>query len=130
MMGKKIENRTKRIILRLTAQEFKKLETNWKGSTCRNLSEYVRLVLFNKAVTTFYRNQSLDDLMSELIELKKDLAKVGINFNQAVKRLNNLENNSDLKTWLQVYELDKITLLSAVENINIHIQRSAEKWLQ
>ena len=68
--------------------------------------------------------------MSELIGLKKDLAKVGINFNQAVKRLNNLENNSDLKTWLQVYELDKMTLLSAVENINIHIQKSAEKWLQ
>ena len=129
-MGEKNANKSRRIILRLTGEEYGKLEKRWKTSTCRNLSEYVRLVLFTKPVLTRYRNQSLDDLMAELIELKSELSRVGNNFNQAVRRLNSIEKITEIRTWLISYEDDKTTLLSAVENIKTHIQKAAEKWLQ
>ena len=65
-MGRENSNRTRIIGLRLTPGEYTKIEQKWKASTCRKLSDYVRRNLFEKPVTSYYRNQSLDDFMAEM----------------------------------------------------------------
>ncbi|WP_077371192.1 mobilization protein [Flavobacterium sp. A45] len=130
MMKRENSNRTRIVGLRFTPEEFNKIERKWKSTTCRKLSDYIRKHLFNKPITTYYRNQSLDELMYELIRLRNELNALGNNFNQAVKRLHTLDQIPEFKVWILRHELEKKILFNKVEEIKNHIQKMAEKWLQ
>lgn len=129
-MKEKKSNRTRIIGLRLTADEFDKIEKKWKSSTCRKLSDYVRRRLFDKAIVKTYRNLSMDQMMAEMSLLRTELNRIGNNFNQSVKRLHTLNQISEFKTWLLTYEVEKKTLANKMDEIKNHIQKMAEKWLQ
>jgi hypothetical protein len=129
-MGSENSNRTRKISLRLTTTEFMKVERKWKASTCRKLSNYVRHNLFEKPVTSYYRNQSLDDFMAEMILLRNELNYIGNNFNQAVKRLHTLNQIAEFRSWLIAYEVEKKTLFNKIDEIKKHVQKIAESWLQ
>ena len=64
-METKKTNRSRIIGLRLSPKEYGQIEKKWKASKCRKLSDYVRRNLFEKPIVTTYRNQSLDDYMTE-----------------------------------------------------------------
>ncbi|MFW2475373.1 MAG: plasmid mobilization protein [Sediminibacterium sp.] len=126
----KTENRKRIVGVRFTPKEYEQIEKKWKDSTCRKLSEYVRKIIFSKPIVTTYRNKSLDDLMTELIHLKKELNGVGNNFNQAVKKLHTLHQIHEFKQWIESYEADKNTLLQKVEEIKLVTGKIGEQWLQ
>src|SRR5690348_10966657 len=93
-------NRTKLITLRLTTAEYQLLHSRFKATTCRKLSDYLRKVLLTGKVTVLTRNQSLDDFMTEMIELRNQLSAIGNNFNQAVHKLHNLEKIPEFRQWI------------------------------
>ena len=130
MMKEQNDNRTKWLHLRLSPEEYQKICNKFSKSSCRKLSEYSRKILLDKPITTNYRNQSLDEFMSEIIRLRTELNGIGNNFNQAVKKLHTLQQISEFKDWIISSELEKKILLNKVEEIKKHIQKMAEKWLQ
>lgn len=129
-MERENSNRTRIIGLRLTPEEYAKIEQRWKASTCRKLSDYVRHNLFEKPVVSNYRNQSTDDFMAEMAQLRTELNHIGNNFNQAVKRLHTLNQIAEFRSWLIAYEVEKKTLFNKVDEVKKHIQKIAETWLQ
>ena len=129
-MGRENSNRTRIIGLRLTPAEYAKIERKWKASTCRKLSDFVRRNLFDKTLTSYYRNQSLDDFMAEMVQLRNELNHIGNNFNQAVKRLHTLDQIAEFRSWLITYEVEKKTLFNKVDEIKKQVQKIAESWLQ
>jgi hypothetical protein len=130
MMERGNSNRTRIVGLRFTPEEYAKIERKWKISTCRKLSDYIRKHLFDKPITTNYRNQSVDEFMLEIIRLRSELSALGNNFNQAVKKLHTLHQIPEFKNWIISSELEKKILLNKVEEIKNYIQKMAEKWLQ
>lgn len=130
MMERENSNRTRIVGLRFTPEEYKKIEQRWKASTCRKLSDYLRKHLFDKPVTTNFRNESLDEFMSEIIRLRGELNAIGNNFNQAVKKLHTLNQIPEFKVWIISSELDKKKLLEKVEEIKEYIQKISVKWLR
>jgi hypothetical protein len=130
MMERENSNRTRIVGLRFTPEEYKKIEQRWKASTCRKLSDYLRKHLFDKPVTTNFRNESLDEFMSEIIRLRGELNAIGNNFNQAVKKLHTLNQIPEFKVWIISSELDKKNLLEKVEEIKEYIQKISVKWLR
>ncbi len=129
-MERENSNRTRIIGLRLTPEEYAKIEKRWKASTCRKLSDYVRHNLFEKPVVSSYRNQSTDDFMAEMAQLRTELNHIGNNFNQAVKRLHTLSQIAEFKSWLIAYEVEKKTLFNKIDEVKKNIQKIAETWLQ
>ena len=129
-MERKNSNRTRIIGLRLTPNEYAKIEKKWKASTCRKLSEYVRRSVFKKPIVTTYRNSSQDDLMSELTKLRSELNAIGNNFNQAVKKLHTLSQIAEFKSWLIAYEVEKKILNNKMDEVRNNIKRMLEIWLQ
>lgn len=127
-MKKKNLNRTRIIGLRLTPEEYSKIERKWKASTCRKLSGYIRRHLFDRPITITYRNRSMDGLVEELAKVRDELNHIGNNFNQAVKRLHTLDQITEFKRWLIAYEVEKKTLFNKVDDIKKHIEKIAEKW--
>jgi hypothetical protein len=127
---KEQNNRTKWLHLRLIPDEYQKIMKEFNKSTCRKLSDYTRKNLLQKPIVNTYRNQSLDDFMAEMIRLRGELNAIGNNFNQAVKKLNTLQQIAEFKHWLISYELEKKILFNKVDEIKKHIQKFAESWLQ
>ena len=123
-------NRTKWLHLRLKPEEYDKLHKQFKKTTCRKLSDYARKILLGKSVVATYRNQSLDDFMSEMIQLRGELNSIGNNVNQAVKKLHTLQQIPEFKSWIMTYELEKETLFNKVEEIKNRINKIADQWLQ
>jgi len=123
-------NRSRIIGLRLTITEFGEVEKKWKASNCRKLSDYVRRLIFGKPLVSSYRNKSLDELMAELMLLRKELNAIGNNFNQAVHRLHTLDHLPQMKLWLERFEWDKNVLFDKMGEINNTIQKMGKQWLQ
>lgn len=129
-MEKKNVNRTRIIKCRLTLQEYQILEKKWKATACNKLSEFIRKRLFDKPITTFYRNKSEDDGLAELARLRTELNHIGNNFNQAVRRLNTTGNSDEFRRWIAGFELERRMLSNKVEEIKKHMQKMVERWLQ
>ncbi len=129
-MERKNSNRTRKISLRLTPEEYAAIEQRWKASTCRKLSDYVRRNLFDKPVVTTYRNRSQDDVLTELTRLRNELNAVGKNFNQAVKRLQTLRQIPEFRSWLIAWELEKKILFNKMDEVKNNVKKILEVWLQ
>ncbi len=121
----------KRIIgVRLTPKEYEQIEKQCKNSTANKMSEYVRRIMFNKPITVYQRNKSLDDFMAEMILLRNELNGIGNNFNQAVKKLHTLQQIAEFRSWIITYELEKQILFNKVDEIKNRINIIADEWLQ
>lgn len=130
MMEKETSKRTRIVGLRFTPEEYQKIERKWKASTCRKLSDYIRMHLFNKPITVKYRSESLDEFMAEVIKLKSELNSLGNNFNQSVKKLHTLRHIPEFKSWILNSDFERKMLFDKVEEIKIYFQKITEKWLQ
>ena len=129
-MKRENSNRTRIVGLRFTPEEYAKIEKKWKASTCRKLSDYIRRHLFGKSISTTFRNQSLDDMIHEMMQLFKELNGIGNNFNQAVKKLHTLNQIPEFKVWIISAELDKKILFDKIDEIKNYIRKISEKWLR
>ncbi len=130
MMKEEKKNRTRWLHLRLSEQEYKILQKYFAESLCPKLSDFARKNLLQKPVVLKYRNESLDDLISELTRLRTELNPIGNNFNQAVKKLHSLSQIPDFKMWILSFETDKKILFNSIEEIKLSIRNITKKWLQ
>ena len=130
MMKAQNKNRTRWLHLRLTVDEYELIQKRYRKSTCPKLSDYARKNLLQKPIVMKYRNESLDELMPELILLRKDLNAIGNNFNQSVKKLHTLVQIAEFKHWVAVSEPEKTVLFNSIDQIKKHIEKLSEKWLQ
>ena len=123
-------NRKRRIYVRLTVKEFTTLESRCKNTTCGSVSEYIRHCLFNKPITTITRDASADEAIIQMGNLNRELNAIGSNFNQLVRKVNATSQAAEIKALLLLFESQKKTLFSKIDDVKEQLQKLAEKWLQ
>lgn len=123
-----MENRTRRLILRLKPDEYEKIEKRRQKSMCRSMSEYSRSVLLKKPVTFAYRNRSMDDVLEELIQIRNELNHIGINFNQAVHKLNNVMGMPNAELWQAALIVLRDQLEPSIREIKEKMDNYSEIW--
>lgn len=129
-MELKNSSRNRWLHIRLTREEFDQVDKNFNASAYRKRSDFVRRNLLRKPVVMKYRNESLDRLLQELIQLRTQLNFMGNNFNQSVKKLHTLFEISDFRIWIMAFDSDRDRYFSLVDEIKKHIENLAQKWLQ
>ncbi len=129
-MEKENLNRNRIAAARFTAAEFAVIERRFKATTCRQMSEYLRKCILHKPLTVKYRNESLDEMMLEIIRLRKELNALANNFNQAVKKLHTLRQIPEFRDWILHSEIQRRELLDRVQEIQKVMEKTAGKWLQ
>lgn len=129
-MQQKKENLTRKISVRLSPDEYRKIELAFKATTKRKISEYIRYVLLDKPVTVYTRNHSLDTIMAALSLLKSELSAIGNNYNQAVKKLHTMDRIAEIKTWAERSEKSYQVFLEKTAEINQKINQLFDQWLQ
>ena len=120
---KKQENEVRKIFIkiRMNDEELKQVKKKQQQTTERSLSEYIRNVSMQKPVTVKYRNQSADDFLKQMLELKKELNGIGNNFNQAVHKLHILDKIPEFRFWIQYYDgLQKLLVSKVEETYPLH----------
>ena len=122
-------NRTRHLSVRFTSEEFSKLQQKCKATTSRRISDYARKVLLAQPVKVKQHNQSLDNFMAELIQLRQELNAIGNNYNQVVKRLHSLDDFPSIQSWLALHESARKILLDKVSEIKLKIGQINTVWL-
>lgn len=117
------------IHLRLSEDEFRIVTANFKETTCRSRSDYLRKIILHKPVHVKVRNQSADEFLAVALQLKKELNAVGNNYNQAVHKLHILTENKDLEQWLISHEMTHKILLKKVSEIGAAMDKIYQQWL-
>lgn len=116
------------ISFRVKPAEYDKIYSYFSSTTCRKLSEYARNVLLQKPVAIKYRNQSADEFLQEMLQLKKELNAFGNNYNQAVRKLHTLNRDSEIKNWIADNEINKQKFLQLSEQILIRLNQIHRLW--
>ena len=132
MIMKKQENEVRKIFIkvRMNERELNQVKTRQKQTTERSLSEYIRKVSMQRPVIVKYRNQSADDFLKQMLELKKELNGIGNNFNQAVHKLHILDTIPEFRMWIgQYFNLHK-KVVEKVEEIKLRMNQLYDQGLQ
>ena len=129
-MKEKNPRRTKWLTLRLSEEEEETLTKLYRKTTSQSLSEYARDVLLKHPVYILFRNQSADDFLNEMIQLKRELNAIGNNFNQAVHRLHTLDHDYQLKAWAVQNEFHKKVFFEKTNEILEKLDQIYNLWLQ
>jgi hypothetical protein len=116
--------------LRISVEEKKQLKELQNKSTEQSLSNYIRKVSLQKPVIIKYRNQSADDFLNSMLELKRQLNGIGNNFNQSVKKLHTLDKIPEFRVWLQSTELMQQSLITTMEEIKWRMNQLYQEWSQ
>src|SRR3954454_17258963 len=130
-MKEQEKNNYDRIVtIRFKQEEYKALQKKFKSTTCRKISDYIRIATLSKPLVFTYRNRSADEFLAEMVKLKNELNAIGNNFNQAVKRLHTLDEVAEMKAWILLNEVSKQSLFRKIEEIKCRIIQLHEQWLQ
>jgi len=129
-MKETYENRTRRITIRLKKTEYLNLENRFKKTMFRKISEYSRNVLLEKNITVIYRDKSSDDILEELILLRKEINFFGNNFNQTVRKLNSVNGMPEAKYWQSMLEVLRDQLEPSIRQIKDRINNYSDLWSQ
>lgn len=129
---KKLESevRNKMVVVRMNEAELNQLTKLQGKTTEKDTSAYLRKVALQKPVTVKYRNESADDFLLDMLNLKKELNAIGNNFNQAVHKLHILDKIPEFRVWVQQYDGLQKVLISKVEEIKLRMNQLYEQWLQ
>jgi MobC-like protein len=130
MKKQESEVRNKMVVVRMNESEINQLTKFQQKTTEKDTSSYLRKVALQKPVTVKYRNESADDFLMDMLNLKKELNAIGNNFNQAVHKLHLLDKIPEFRVWVQQYDGLQKVLISKVEEIKLRMNQLYEQWLQ
>lgn len=115
---------------RMNDDEVNQLLKLQQRTTEKDTSSYLRKVALQKPVTIKYRNESADDFLLDMLNLKKELNAIGNNFNQAVHKLHLLDKIPEFRIWVQQYDGLQKALISKVDEIKLRMNQLYDQWLQ
>ncbi|MEO8171454.1 MAG: plasmid mobilization relaxosome protein MobC [Sediminibacterium sp.] len=126
----KTEIRSLVLKVRVSPTEKKQLLKFLGKTTDRTLSNYLRKLGLQKPVTVRYRNESADDFLREMIDLKKQLNGIGNNFNQAVHKLHTLDHIPEFRYWIKEQQQLHKQVVQGIEQVRSRINQLYDQWLQ
>jgi hypothetical protein len=124
------ENRSKVLLTRLKPGEYEQLEKRFKKTRFRKLSEYARSILLEKPVTIVYRDKSMDEVLEEMVLLRRELSAIGSNLNQAMRNINSAHGSADTRLWMNLMSVINSKLEPSIEQIKTRMNEYADIWSQ
>lgn len=129
-MRKEDEKRSRIFLLRLKPKEFETVNSDFKRTRFRSLSEYTRSMLLEKSITVLHRDAAMDEILEELILLRKEINFIGNNFNQVVRKLNSVSGMPEAKIWQSMLEVLRDQLEPSIRQIKDRINNYSDIWSQ
>lgn len=129
-MNENEDNRSQWLNIRLKPEEFRIINDRFAKTVFSTMSEYGRHLLLDKKVTVAYRDRSMDDMLEELVLLRRELNAIGNNLNQAVKNINSAHGLADARLWMSLLSVINGRLDPSINEIKERINKYADLWSQ
>lgn len=129
-MSEQEENRSRWYNIRLKPDEYQLLDKRFKKTQFRRLSEYIRSVLLEKPLTVTYRDKAMDDVLEELVLLRRELNSIGNNLNQAMRNINAAHGRADARLWMNLMSIINSKLEPSISQIKERMNEYADIWSQ
>jgi hypothetical protein len=129
-MSEQEENRSRWYNIRLKPDEYQTLNNKFKKTQFRKLSEYMRSVLLERPVTVNYRDKAMDDVLEEMILIRRELNAIGNNLNQAMRSINSAHGNADTRLWMNLMSIINSKLEPSISQIKERMNQYADIWSQ
>ena len=121
---------TKLIGIRLSQDDYNRLEKIRKNTNCQSLPEMCRRILTHKKITFFQVDASMDGPMHQLILIKKELNAIGVNVNQITHAFHLADTNNQ-KVFLALKVAEQYNMVGTrVNELMAIIAQLSQKWLQ
>ena len=132
MARKKIERAeellSRPIAIRVTRQEYRRLEGIRQKSDCHSIGEVIRRILSGSPIKLFHIDASLDGPMEEIAGIRQELRSIGININQITRHFNT-SNRERQRVFLAHQALEQYAKTEAKVNLLLSIiSQLAKKW--
>jgi len=129
MTNEKSERLDYKVFTRIGKKKYDELISMLDNSDRRTLSALLRAILEYQKITVYTYDTTLDKTMEQLSGIRKELHSIGVNINQATRRLHQADLNEEQLTFAQ-------EILSSFQNTGDKINRLfelidklSEKWL-
>lgn len=123
------KNEAKTVRITLAKEQYEKVHQDFAQTTCRSLNAYLVKAILEGPVTILYRNQSLDDFMGEIMELRKQLEQANENMERAVGHTMGSSLGFGAMNGWMFFRMEKQFLIEKVNLIEEQIQKIAAQWL-
>lgn len=118
------------IIVRLTENQFKKLDKIRKESDIKTIGEVVRKILTNRPIKLLHKDISMNQPMEEMALIRKEIKSIGVNINQQTHRFHISQSDTERSFHaIKTSETYK-SMEPKIDRLLSIISKLAEKWLQ
>ncbi|RZJ83151.1 MAG: mobilization protein [Chryseobacterium sp.] len=118
------------IIVRLTENQFRKLEKIRKESDIKTIGEVVRKILTNRPIKLLHKDISMNQSMEEMALIRKEIKSIGVNINQQTHRFHISQSDTERSFHaIKTSETYK-SMEPKIDRLLSIISKLAEKWLQ
>jgi len=93
-----VEKREKleyKIFTRIGKNKYDELVALLHNSNSKTISSLLRNILHHKKIVVFTRDVTMDNIMEQLSGIRKELLVIGVNVNQATRKLNQSQFNQE-----------------------------------
>lgn len=127
-MCKEETNRSKWLHIRVTPGEYKAIHQGFQKTSSLKRCEYIRNLLLGKPPIIITRDKAMDEVLEELILLRKELNSIGHNFNQAVRKLNSVSGTPEAKIWEDMLTVLRDQIEPSLGGIKKQINNYSDLW--
>lgn len=121
---------TRWLNVRISKADHKRLFDEFKNTTCRSFSQYIMAILLTRKIVSYSRNKSLDEVMTEVVSIRKELNTVGKNLNQALRLLQVSTKEKERKYWQDMLLKETRAFTERQESLQNIFDKLGEHWLQ
>jgi hypothetical protein len=118
------------IRLRLSKEEFEKLEAGATKANSKTVSGFARNLLIAKPVTFRIRNQSAEDFLEVGVAIKNELTSIGENLMDVVQLLHRHREKINFNVGMENIEVAMFDILQKNEEIKLKMTQIYKLWSQ
>ena len=119
--------RQRRLNIRLSQQEWDKVNKLASNTTCRSVSDYARKVLSEKPVKVFYRNQSFDEFDEKMTRILPQFESFGEHLTLLVKKISSMESTAAIRAIMSLILDCGRDFTRNAEEIKKHIEKLSDQ---
>lgn len=118
------------IIVRLTENQFSKLDKIRMESDIKTIGEIVRKILTNRPIKLHHKDITMNQPMEELALIRKEIKSIGVNINQQTHRFHISQTDTERSFHAIKTSETYRTMEPKIDRLLVIISKLAEKWLQ
>ena len=119
----------RKLTTKVEEEKYQELNTILSKNPNENMSSLVRKILYNRTVTIYTRDLTLDNTMEELARLRAEIRAIGVNINQITRLFNTYPEEKRKLFYAKIAFAEYLKMEPKIDQSLCIISKLAKRWL-